>query len=114
MANEMADFCEKHGWKFLHPDDLASDKETSKIVCLLAGGNKSCMDKLSSLSAQLRSFGEPVEVYDLNEILTETKLKELFPGIPSVYQTPAVLHYKNKNLISFIQGPEVVNWSPSE
>ena len=106
------ELCEQHDWQFSYVDDGGSPAaQTTAAFFLLPNYSKKCIGIASSLAPKIVKLGFAVHVYYIDEILTREKLEIMFPGIPSVSQTPVFLTIENGNITEFLQGEDVAGWS---
>ena len=109
--NDLNKFCKDYGWCFLSADHYPSISDNkSLVVFLLPKWSQSDLQIVASIAQKIIEKRIRVEVFDIDEIKTQDKLKEMFPGLLNVTQTPVLIEYSQGEICFSAQGKSVSDY----
>jgi hypothetical protein len=113
IATTFRDTVQRLGWTLIENAAVADTTLNSRKfvlgVALWSRDDLSVLEDLASMK-WIREKGIPVEVFDIDTILTWDDSSRLLPGVPPFTQTPVLAEYEGRRLVHYHVGKAVSIW----
>lgn len=113
MRQEIQELCKKHGWQARSATSSPNIGSHSRVVVvLIPGWSRPDLQIAAKVAVKLEQQDVLVEVYDIDELRTQERIRDILPAAPEVFQTPVLAFFRNGAMEDFVQGEDVLEWTP--